>query len=230
MVLQEVEIPSRRDRVLRATLHQPVDASRRAMVVCHGMLSSRFSTKHTAICERAASDGFLALRFDFAGRGDSEGTPEDLTISGEVADLGGVFDYVNKMGGREIHLVGSSLGGTVAILAAAIHANIKSLVTIAAPAIMPNQARAAWGDAAREVPAQFYDDAAIHNVVAAAGRINCPWLIIHGIDDPVVPVEQARQLAKAAPSARLLERIGAGHRFAEAEHFQWLIERVVRQG
>ena len=42
-------------------------------------------------------------------------------------------------------------------------------------------------------------------------RIEAPTLITHSTDDPVVPVEFARELAAALPNARLVERSGRDH-------------------
>jgi len=42
-----------------------------------------------------------------------------------------------------------------------------------------------------------------------------PTLVIHGIDDPLVPVENGRRVAAAVPGARLLEFEGMGHNMPE---------------
>jgi dienelactone hydrolase len=55
------------------------------------------------------------------------------------------------------------------------------------------------------------------DVLSGAARLERPWLIAHGTDDPTVSVEEARTLARVAPSARLLLVDGAGHTF-EARH------------
>ena len=110
---------SRRGLMLRGSLHRPTSRASGAVVVCHGMLSSRASEKHFLICEGAAGGGFVALRFDFAGRGESEGGPDDLTISGELADLQAAIGLVRDLGFARPFVVGSSLGGTVAVMAAA---------------------------------------------------------------------------------------------------------------
>ncbi len=42
-----------------------------------------------------------------------------------------------------------------------------------------------------------------------------PTLVIHGIDDPLVPVENGRLVAAAVSGARLLEFEGMGHNMPE---------------
>jgi uncharacterized protein len=58
------------------------------------------------------------------------------------------------------------------------------------------------------------------DILAAAGRRTCPWLIIHGDDDESVPAEDGRRLAAAAGTAGPAELLlihGAGHTFG-AQH------------
>jgi pimeloyl-ACP methyl ester carboxylesterase len=43
------------------------------------------------------------------------------------------------------------------------------------------------------------------------GDIACPTLVLHGTEDRLVPVENARRLASAVPGARLTLLEGAGH-------------------
>ena len=45
----------------------------------------------------------------------------------------------------------------------------------------------------------------------AVARITAPTLVIHGIDDPLVPVEGGRDIAATVPGAELLEIEGMGH-------------------
>jgi pimeloyl-ACP methyl ester carboxylesterase len=54
-------------------------------------------------------------------------------------------------------------------------------------------------------------------ILAAPSRIprlagvKVPTLVVHGVDDPLVPVENGRRVAAAIPGARLLELDGMGH-------------------
>ena len=63
--------------------------------------------------------GWSVLRFDFSYVGQSEGQFEELTIGGEVDDALGALDFLGEFSPMTSVLVGSSLGGAVALLAAA---------------------------------------------------------------------------------------------------------------
>ena len=54
------------------------------------------------------------------------------------------------------------------------------------------------------------DDPAGHDLLALVRRINCPLLVIHGEDDPTVPVDAAEQIGRAAQSEATVLRIAGG--------------------
>jgi len=224
---------------LAGVVHHPqIEDNGLGVVVAHGMLSSKDSDKHRSICEAVAAGGATALRFDFRGRGESEGDPSDLTVSNEVEDLLASVASLRSRGLSRIAVVGSSLGGTVALLASARDRGLKSLVTIAAPARLPDGPRQAWrgsgrtdGDLIEVAPGEFihrgfFTDARRHNPINSARGIDCPWLIIHGATDTVVPVEDAELLADAAPAAEVKIHPTAGHRFDQPGERGWLVETV----
>ncbi len=53
------------------------------------------------------------------------------------------------------------------------------------------------------------------DILAAATRVSCPWLLVHGADDPTVPPSEAADLSGAARADNFtfLEIPGAGHTF-----------------
>lgn len=64
--------------------------------------------------------------------------------------------------------------------------------------------RAGWGWFARRGPASF-------DRSALAAGVRAPLLVLHGLDDTVCTLEDARHIAAAAPHGRLVELPGAGH-------------------
>jgi len=63
------------------------------------------------------ADRYRLVRFDMRGHGRSAHPPPDAALSLEIlAD--DVFAVADAVGAREFHLVGESIGGTIALLAA----------------------------------------------------------------------------------------------------------------
>ena len=59
----------------------------------------------------------------------------------------------------------------------------------------------------------FERDPARFDVVAAAGKVQCPTLVVHGTADESVPFGHAEQLHAALPDSHLLAMEDAGHTF-----------------
>lgn len=166
------------------------------------------------------------------------------TLSREVDEAVAVIDALGgpdilPLSPRRIGVFGHSRGGGIAVLAAAERPRVRALATWAAVADFDR-----WDDATKE---EWREEGRIHvlngrtgqqmpldltllddfeanrerlDVTAAAGRLEMPWLIAHGTDDPAVSFDDARALADAAPHAELLAVEGAGHTFEVGHPFE----------
>jgi alpha/beta superfamily hydrolase len=81
-----------------------------------------------------AAKGFGVLSFDFTGLGESGGEFSDSTFSGSVDDLIAAAEYLTENHRAPALVVGHSLGGSAALLAASRLDSVKAVVTIGAPA------------------------------------------------------------------------------------------------
>ncbi len=81
-----------------------------------------------------AESGIAVLRFDFTGLGESEGDFARTTFSSNVDDLKAAADFLEKNHGAPKLLIGHSLGGAAALLAASRIPAVTAVATIAAPA------------------------------------------------------------------------------------------------
>lgn len=78
---------------------------------------------------RLCADGFNCLRFDFAGRGDSEGGQLDSSISSMTDDATAALDFLKqRLGSTEFIIVGICSGGKVAVSCASSDPRVKKLV------------------------------------------------------------------------------------------------------
>jgi putative redox protein len=240
-----VALASRRGVRLAGLLQLPAGATDlRAcptVVLCHGMESTKEGTKHQALAARLGALGYACLRFDFSYVGESEGAFEDLTISGEVDDLAGVSTDLRRRGARDLALVGSSLGGTVALLHAATDPDVRALVTIAAVSRplgiverLGPDVTAAWRrsgyrqEATGRLKRDFLDDLSCHDVLAAARALRAATLVAHGDADAVVPVADAYALHAALPEPKALAITpGCDHRYSDPTHLEALLVRTV---
>ncbi len=236
---------SRRGVRLAGVLHLPAGiadpAGHPVVVLCHGMESTKDGTKHQALATKLTARGYGCLRFDFSYVGESEGRFEDITISGEVEDLGGVVDWLTARGVTTFGLVGSSLGGTVAVVFAGGDPRVRALVTIAAVARplgilerMPPAAVERWrrhglrGESGERIGTDFLDDLERVDVLGAARDMRAATLVTHGAADQVVPVADAHVLYAALPEPKeLVVTPACDHRYSDAAHLDALIDGAV---
>jgi uncharacterized protein len=220
-------------------------AARPAVVICHGFKGFKDWGFFPRAAERLALAGFTAASFNFSGSGvgdDGESFDElerwgHQTVSGDLADLATVVDYVAAEGAPWIGLLGHSRGGGTAILHAARDNRVKALVTWAAVCRYlrwPEDDVEQWRRDGRldvvnsrtgqvlPVFRDLLDDLETHgsgtlDIVAAASRVRVPWLIVHGTADESVSTEDARRLSSASRSgcgtSELLLVEAAGHTF-----------------
>ncbi len=240
-----------RGQALVGILHHPAEKrAPAAVILCHGMESTKESEKLMAISRTLAEKGVRALRFDFACSGESGGKFEEITYSGEVEDLQAAFDFLCPHQAERIGLLGSSMGGTVALLLAARDSRAKALVTIAAPihpekiteSLLSQEEVLHWRQTGfliyhgRRINVSFLDDVQRLNISQAARTISCPVLVIHGDRDTTVPVDEAYELYGDLPRPKKLCILrGADHRLAEPrfmeealrESVDWLVQNLL---
>ena len=129
---------SRGQRVL-GVLHAPEGSVRSgALVFLHGWAGYRIGPHQmfTKAARLAAERGFFCLRFDFRGRGDSEGDAEATTLSTMIEDAQSAAELVcDETGVERVALIGDCSGSEVAIGAAPLDERIDSLVLWSAPIV-----------------------------------------------------------------------------------------------
>ena len=239
---QRVTFSNGRGGHLAGVLHLPAEeAGSFGVILCHGMESSKESLKLLHLGESLGGAGFTVLRFDFTGVGESSGEFESITCTRQVEDLVAAHELLKGRGVAEVGIIGSSMGGTTALMYAGGAENVAALATLAAPfdprALLerdfPPDAVALWRARGfiefngRRLRADFLEEALAIDVASAVARITCPALVIHGDADPTVPVAQARALYAALPGEKeLLILPGADHRFTGTEDRDVALRRV----
>lgn len=89
-----------------------------------------------------ADAGFVVVRYDKRGVGQSGGRAESATLADYAEDLLTVVRWVRKqkdVDGRRVAVVGHSEGGAVALLAASRSGDIQAVVAVAAPGVQGSE-------------------------------------------------------------------------------------------
>lgn len=222
---------------LAARLYYKDKIGKKGVIFSHGLFSSKDGYKITNMAEDIVNTGITLMTFDFTFSGESPGNIADISILQEVDDLLKGIEAFRKKGIEKIHLMGSSMGGVVSILAASRNEfSFESLILIATPAdltgLIPEEAQVDCSTdmvsiSGVRVKKSFIDELETLNVVSAAEKIKAPVLIIHGMLDNVVGVDNFDNLKKAlkGPLEPVLIEDG-DHNLTDDSHLAIIKERV----
>ena len=220
----------------------PSGADRPILIVCHGFCGSAEGGSVFDLAKSLQESDIALLRFRF--------TPQRC-LSQQVAEIGSVVEFCRKQLGTRIALLGRSMGAAASLAFAATDRNLSGLCLMAAPADLHATFRGMLGEDYERLEqgqaiAISYEGDTVHltpdfirdfdryDLLGAASNLSgIPLLIVHGLEDDTVPVEQGRQLYAAAKNPKeLLLLPDHAHSFACcAERFVpkisgWMIRQV----
>ncbi len=203
-----IRFPSSDGIELTGDLRFPEDADEHGgvAVVCHPHASfggSMESWMIPVLQSALVSEGWMALRFDFRGVGESDG--QHGVGDGEVADVAGAVDRVLEHGQGPLLLIGCSFGAAVSLRHAVDDARVDGWVGVGLP-----------------VATEEVDD----DLLGALGEWTIPKLFVHGSGDQITPVEEIRSVVDGAAEPKDLTVIDGADHFLMA-HADELTRAVV---
>lgn len=230
------EIKNSQGERIDYTFHpSEIKGTTRLVVLGHGVTGNKDRNFLVALANALAQAGVSALRISFSGNGNSGGLFVDSNITKEVADLGAVLD---RLDGYQVGYVGHSMGGAVGVIRTSRDPRIRFLVSLAGMVhtrefaerefgqVTPD-AGFMWDDPACPLSSAYMTDLRNLNSLTEYGaQIRVPWLLVHGTEDDVVPIQDSRDIfARANEPKRLIELPGANHVFA-GEHADKMVVQV----
>jgi len=230
---------------LVGTLHMPIKTSGYAVVFGHCFTCTRHTTILSHICSELTEEGFMALRFDFSGNGQSEGDFAESTYSKQISEMQTAIALLSEKGAFWIGLAGHSLGAVIILLTAAQQPAVKAVCTLAGRLSglgamhflsqkqlreLKHTGKVKFSSRGRalQLSDDFFADAAKYNLPEVVSSLQIPLLIGHGDSDEIVPVREAYQAHEMNPANTKLAVIPqADHMFSRLEHRQQISELVV---
>lgn len=183
------------------------------IVICHGAGSQK--ENHADFARLAAANGWAALSFDARGHGDSEGgmSAEAVEDVISMAELLSLHEGVDR---ERVAARGSSMGGFLAIHAAALSPRIAGVIAVC-PASEDGLARGLrGGDFEMRVDDPLTLEAWLdaNDLRQAVARLRGqPLILLHAEGDEQVPSEWSEELHELAPEPKKLILVpGGDHR------------------
>ncbi len=219
-----------------------------------GFRSDMRATKAEALAGWAARAGRAFVRFDYAGHGESGARFEDGTISIWLEDA---LAVIRAHAGPRPILVGSSMGGWIALLAArALRGgpSAPGALVLVAPAAdftralmweaMPQAVRdeimtegrwlrpSAYSPEPYPITRALIEDGDRHLILGGPISPGCPVAILQGMQDPDVPYEHALRLVEHLPADDVTVTLvkDGDHRLSRDQDIALLLRTVEAMG
>jgi len=242
---QQIQFPNNFGEKLAGTFHAPPEDSRRGIILGHCFTCSRHTRILRDVSSALVAGGFKVLRFDFSGNGQSEGNFSESSYSKQIAEMNSAASFMSAEGVSWLGLAGHSMGAMVALLAAAEMDKVRAVCTLAAKASalhtsrilsesqlqeLQSTGRVHFASRGRnlELTEAFFADATNYELSNLLPSLLQPWLIVHGDQDEIIPVEDAHRLQQCRPVNTELAIIkGADHMFSQDKQRQEVTELVV---
>jgi hypothetical protein len=135
MAAERISFPSAGLK-LNGYIHKPAGMKpgekRPAFMVLHGFGSNCTSSNSVLPAEMLSDWGYVALRFDFRGCGESEGKRANTICLEQVEDVKNAVSFLEtrpEIDGKRVAVVGSSFGAAVAVYAGGIDKRIAAVIS-----------------------------------------------------------------------------------------------------
>jgi dipeptidyl aminopeptidase/acylaminoacyl peptidase len=227
------------------------------IMMLHGFTGNKSEAHRlfVQVARKLCEAGFMVLRFDFRGSGDSDGEFENLTVMNEVSDAEMALSFLlrqRKVDKEKVGVIGLSMGGRVAAILASKDERIKFVVLYSAALgplrkrflgfIKPEQWQLLNSGESIEIhdpnvssgwylKKEFFETVDYIVPFEVMNKISVPVLIIHGDQDPTIPVEEAKKgydIIKNINSKNELYIVkGGDHTFSKKEHTKEVIEKTL---
>lgn len=219
------------------------------VLFCGGFRSDMEGTKATFLESLCKECGLAYVRFDYSGHGVSGGTFRDCTLSDWKADT---LDVIDQLTQGDVIIIGSSMGGWLALLAAQERPErIKGVIGIAAAPDFTREIRdEQLNDEQRELlesqgyieepndysdePYIFtkalFDDGDGHCLLDKELNIKVPVRLLQGMKDSAVPWQKAHRIKNCMKNSDFAEvfLIETGdHSLSRPEDLEFLKEQVL---
>ncbi|KAL8505858.1 hypothetical protein ACS0TY_016909 [Phlomoides rotata] len=227
---QKLTIPNKRGEKLVGVLHET--GSEKLVVLCHGFRSTKEYDLMVNLAAALENEGISAFRFDFSGNGESEGSFHFGNYKSEADDLRSVVEYFTGVNRTTVVVLGHSKGGDCVLLYASMYHDIPAVVNISGRYDLKRGIEERFGkniwerlkkdgyidvktknDGNYRVTEESMTERFNTNIHEACLSIDesCRVLTVHGSADEVIPIEDAKEIAKLVPNHCLKIVEGANH-------------------
>ncbi len=229
---------------ISALLSMPKKSNGTGIVLLHCFTCTKHHRIMRTLSEGLSDAGFIVLRFDFSGNGESEGKLEEASYTKMIGEVKVAVSLLKEKGAKKIALAGHSMGAMMSMLGAANDQRVSAVCFIAGSSEASRVKQIFPSDIIEKVEIDgsaetvvygrvitlkkdFLRDIEKYSIVQAAQKFSGPLLIVHGSNDETINVSHAKKLFDIANEPKKLEILeGADHLFRQPKDLEKLKEIV----
>lgn len=199
------------------------------LIVIHGFTGNMEEEHLLSVVKTANDTGFIVLRAEMYGHGESGGAFHDHTLFKWIGNAMAVIDYARSLDYvSDLYLCGHSQGGLITMLVGAMEQDrLKAILPLSPAWMIPEIARKGEllgiqfdpddlpekldVDKGLTLGSNYIRAAQMIDVLPAIRRFKKPVLLVHGGDDLSVPVQYSEKAAALYKDARLVIIPGDTH-------------------
>jgi uncharacterized protein len=189
------------------------------VMLSHGLVSSKESSKYIMLANVLANHGIASCRLDFHGCGESEGDIRETTLTTRIDNLQKVVAWARsraEINPERIGLLGSSFGSATSLAVAARDSRIACASFWATPYVLDNKEDASVDGI--EFQTALFEDFAQYDLLKEARTVS-RGLVIHGDRDEVVPWTEGKAIYENLREPKQFVLIeGGDHTFSAPAH------------
>ncbi len=234
------------DGTIRGLSHVPESSrkNKKLIVIIHGYFSANRvgpARLYVQIARSLSKQGFIVVRADMLGVGDSDGEFSSITYESEVRDIKRICGYVKEtFGFTKVILLGHSMGSNLALRVARDRNDISQLILLAPDVekqggidqlFSPQQQHEldANGYTIRKglhISRSFIEEIHSDKPYSIAKQLDIPVAVIQGDEDELYSLKGARKLAEYACRGEFYLVPEADHNFLSAQSRRIMMDTI----
>lgn len=227
--------------MLCGILSKPEAPTTKCALLCHGLTGiGKAGEVFEELAPQLAAAGIASFRFDFRAHGESEGTYNDITLSGEKRDIEAAAEFMRSMNYRTFGIVAASFAAGPVCLFMRENPGVAKAVVFWNPVLEYRwvfESTLVWprtnfgSEAMGRLRRQGYTEVGKYKLKIGQGFVNeMNWirplefsqnfpsaaLFVHGDKDATVPHDHSQRYIKFFKDSRLETVAGADHGFHDS--------------
>ena len=203
----------------------------------HGFTGYKEEGNNRTLACDLASKGYIVIRFDASGDGESEGTlADDYRMTNYISDINCVYQFLMshpRVDSHRIGVWGHSMGATLALIWGSMHNELQAICAVSPPIELGSTdwlgpgleswKRTGWfskissnGNREKRIPWAFVGDARKYNALNYLHGVKSPTMIVLGLSDDTVSPNQSREIYRRLTCKKeLIEIEGMSHDYSK---------------